>query len=84
MDKERALTLESVLTCPHCGATAVETMPTDACVYFYECLGCHVLLKPEPGDCCVFCSYGSVQCPPLQQQRSCCSGSAASAAERGR
>ena len=66
------LILESMLTCPHCGASSAETMPTDACVYFYECPGCHVLLKPKPGDCCVFCSFGSVQCPPVQQLGGCC------------
>src|SRR6185312_9837000 len=40
-------------------------MPTDACQYFYDCKGCGALLKPLPGDCCVFCSYGSVPCPPV-------------------
>ena len=25
-----------------------------------------------PGDCCVFCSYGSVPCPPIQQNGKCC------------
>jgi hypothetical protein len=59
--------LQSTLTCPSCGAVKVETMPTDACLYFYECTGCHMLLKPLQGDCCVFCSYGSVPCPPVQQ-----------------
>ncbi|WP_305076263.1 GDCCVxC domain-containing (seleno)protein, partial [Methylobacter sp. BlB1] len=49
-----------------------ETMPTDACQFFYECKSCGTLLKPKPGDCCVFCSYGSVKCPPIQQQASCC------------
>jgi hypothetical protein len=63
--------LESVLTCPRCGLTAVEDMPTEACLYFYECTECHTLLRPKAGDCCVFCSYGSVKCPPIQQ-RSCC------------
>ncbi|MFA9408701.1 MAG: GDCCVxC domain-containing (seleno)protein, partial [Candidatus Dadabacteria bacterium] len=29
-----------------------------------------VLLKPKPGDCCVFCSYGSVKCPSIQE--GCC------------
>jgi hypothetical protein len=30
-------------------------------------------LKPEPGDCCVFCSYGSVPCPPIQASgKGCC------------
>jgi hypothetical protein len=60
------LLLESVLTCPSCGLQATETMPEDACQYFYECTGCHARLKPRAGDCCVFCSYGTVVCPPKQ------------------
>jgi hypothetical protein len=64
--------LESVLTCPNCGHERREIMPTDACQYFYECTHCKTLLKPMAGDCCVFCSYGSVACPPIQVQRSCC------------
>ncbi|WP_276323002.1 GDCCVxC domain-containing (seleno)protein, partial [Burkholderia cepacia] len=51
---------ESVLTCPHCGFAQQATMPADACQYFYECLRCHAWLRPRPGDCCVFCSFGSV------------------------
>jgi hypothetical protein len=47
-------------------------MPTNACQFFYECLGCGQLLRPKPGDCCVFCSYGTVACPPIQEQKSCC------------
>ena len=42
------------------GHKASETMPTDACQFFYDCKGCRVRFKPEPGDYCVFCSYGSV------------------------
>ncbi|WP_454765611.1 GDCCVxC domain-containing (seleno)protein [Cupriavidus campinensis] len=64
-------TLESVLTCPHCGWAQKETMPTDTCQFFYECPHCKALLKPKPGDCCVFCSYGSVKCPPMQQGSNC-------------
>ena len=37
-----------------------------------ECPGCHALLRPKPGACCVFCSYGSVPCPPIQQDQHCC------------
>jgi hypothetical protein len=29
------------------------------------------VLKPKQGDCCVFCSYGSVPCPPIQQSQPC-------------
>jgi hypothetical protein len=43
-------------------------MATNACQFFYECEGCHTLLRPKAGDCCVFCSYGSVPCPPIQLQ----------------
>ena len=64
--------LQSTLTCPNCGHVTTEMMPTDACVYFHECAGCHTVLKPLAGDCCVFCSYGSVKCPPIQAGNSCC------------
>ncbi len=66
--------LQSVLTCPHCGHATTETMPTDACRFFHECEKCKALLRPQPGDCCVFCSYGSVPCPPVQAAASqrCC------------
>jgi len=57
---------DSVLTCPQCQHRQGETMPTDACQFFYECKGCGALLRPKSGDCCVFCSYGSVRCPPMQ------------------
>ncbi len=59
----------STLTCPNCGHQSVEEMPTDACVFFYECKGCGAQLKPHPGDCCVFYSFGSVPCPPVQEAR---------------
>ena len=26
----------------------METMPTNACVYFYECKGCGIRLSPKP------------------------------------
>ncbi|HEY9531590.1 MAG TPA: GDCCVxC domain-containing (seleno)protein [Burkholderiales bacterium] len=61
--------LESVLTCPACGYVKPESMSTDACQFFYECGNCGKVLRPKTGDCCVFCSYGSVACPPKQKQR---------------
>jgi hypothetical protein len=61
-----ALALESTLTCPECGYVKTETMPTDACQWFYECEQCHKMLRPKQGDCCVFCSFGTVPCPPKQ------------------
>ncbi|HEY8434009.1 MAG TPA: GDCCVxC domain-containing (seleno)protein [Sphingomicrobium sp.] len=61
--------LESKLTCPECGVRTTEKMPTDACQYFYDCRSCGAVLKPLKDDCCVFCSYGDVPCPPVQQAR---------------
>nr|WP_291155376.1 GDCCVxC domain-containing (seleno)protein [Gemmatimonas sp. UBA7669] len=58
--------------CPICRHHDVLQMPTDACVFFHPCAGCQTLLRPKAGDCCVFCSYGSVRCPPVQQGAGCC------------
>jgi hypothetical protein len=57
---------EATIVCPKCGHAEREEMPTDACRYFYECVGCGVTLRPLPGDCCVFCSYADHVCPPKQ------------------
>ena len=43
-------------------------MPTDYCQYFWECLHCKNNLKPKKGDCCVYCSYGNIKCPPIQKR----------------
>jgi hypothetical protein len=59
----------SVITCPDCGTAKMETMPVDACRILYACTGCGRELRPKPGDCCVFCSYGSAPCPPIQASR---------------
>ena len=58
--------LNSVLTCPHCSFSKAETMPADACLFFYQCGNCNAMLRAKPGDCCVFCSYGSTKCPSVQ------------------
>ena len=60
--------LKSTITCPHCAAAKFETMPTNACQFFYVCSGCGAKLRPKEGDCCVFCSYGSVACPAKQEK----------------
>lgn len=66
--------LKSKITCPECGFSKVKTMPTNACQWYYECDSCRALLKPLKGDCCVYCSYGTVKCPPIQEGNACCSG----------
>jgi hypothetical protein len=64
--------LKSMLTCPRCGHATLEEMPFDSCRFFHECVRCRTLMRPKMGDCCVFCSYGSVKCPPIQLQGHCC------------
>jgi hypothetical protein len=64
--------LQSTITCRECGFSKEETMPEDACVFFYECENCKTILKPKKGDCCVYCSYGTVKCPPIQAGEKCC------------
>ncbi|MFL5067067.1 MAG: GDCCVxC domain-containing (seleno)protein [Xanthobacteraceae bacterium] len=46
----------------------------------HECTGCGAMLRPEHGDCCVFCSYGSAPCPPIQAGLSSATGAIASCA----
>ena len=64
--------LRSTITCPACCHRETETMPTNACQWFYDCKGCGDVLRPKPGDCCVYCSYGTVPCPPIQAGDGCC------------
>jgi hypothetical protein len=63
--------LSVTITCPTCGHRAMETMPTDRCIFFYACLECREVLRPLAGDCCVFCSYGDRRCPFVQDGTSC-------------
>lgn len=61
----------TVLTCPHCGHAAEEAMPTDACRVVWICPQCRSTLRPLSGDCCVYCSYATVPCPPIQAGDGC-------------
>ena len=64
--------LKSEIVCPDCGHKKVEDMPTNACQFFYECEKCKTILKPIKAYCSVYCSYGTVPCPPIQENKSCC------------
>lgn len=56
----------SNLTCPACGHVEGLDIPPNYCLIFHRCARCGVTLRPQPGDCCVFCSYGDVRCVPEQ------------------
>ena len=60
---------KAILTCPACGAQHAETMSDRSCQFFYRCDQCGVTLRPSAGDCCVFCTYADVPCPPIQRAR---------------
>jgi len=75
INKDVALVLQSTITCPECGHRETETMPTDNCKFYYECKGCGAMLRPNHGDCCVYCSFGTVPCPPIQEASQKGSGS---------
>ncbi|WP_419664699.1 GDCCVxC domain-containing (seleno)protein [Guyparkeria halophila] len=30
-----------------------------------------MLLRPKPSDCCVFCSYSTMPCPPIKGHHGC-------------
>ncbi len=62
------IVVEARITCPECGFARVETMPDSACRHAYRCACCGTLLRPLPGDCCVFCSYADSVCPPKQRE----------------
>ena len=68
----KLIILKSEITCPECSFKKEEIMPEDSCSYFYECTKCKTVIKAKKGDCCVYCSYGSVACPPIQMNKSCC------------
>ena len=63
------VTTKAKLTCPECGFTDDLVMSTDSCQFFLECENCKTVLRPNFGDCCVFCSYADVPCPFQQDER---------------
>lgn len=63
-------TQTSIIRCPACNTKTKVQMPTERCQFFWDCPACGAVVRPEAGDCCVFCSYGSVPCPPVQQAAS--------------
>ena len=59
----------STVTCPVCGAPRLETMPGHLPQVVYYCFSCGESSWKRDGDCCVYCSYGSVPCPVVQRRQ---------------
>lgn len=64
--KHAEAVLWSRIARPNCDLIAVEVMLPGASQFPHECRGRGVLLWPLPGECCVFYSYGTVQCTSVQ------------------
>ena len=58
---------ESLITCPFCGYQKVEILPLEYCLFRYNCDSCENTITPIDDDCCVFCSYGTHECPSIQE-----------------
>ncbi len=63
---EQSVTITSNITCPKCGTTSEEIMPTEVCQLAYTCKNCKTVMHPQGDDCCVFCTYGDHKCPSKQ------------------
>ena len=60
------IVLTATVTCPNCGHQKAETMPTNACVHFYECTGCGTVLHPKPGIAASFARTGRADARPAK------------------
>ena len=61
--------MSCLLTCPQCGYQSLELMSADHSEEFHECDQCHQTFMPEPGDCCVYRSYGDTPCACSEHAR---------------
>ncbi|WP_397392316.1 GDCCVxC domain-containing (seleno)protein [Polynucleobacter sp.] len=57
----------SLITCPNCQGHEILEIPRGTSQHLYRCPSCSTILKPKSGDCCVFCSFGSVDCSSSEQ-----------------
>ena len=55
-----------IITCPVCRKSVSEVMTHESLKRVYHCPQCLTWLAPKHGDHCIYDSYGSVKCPPLQ------------------
>lgn len=60
--------LDAVLRCPFCLGEELLRMPENFCEILRPCRFCRRIIRPRPGDCCVYCSFATVPCPPHQQE----------------
>ncbi|MFZ3039139.1 MAG: GDCCVxC domain-containing (seleno)protein [Polynucleobacter sp.] len=57
----------STITCPICLHAEVLALPKGSSQHLYQCQACKTILKPKSGDCCIFCSFGSIDCASAEK-----------------
>jgi hypothetical protein len=60
---------DCVVTCPVCQTRVREHMVSETPKLIYHCPKCLTWLRPKKGDHCIYDSYGSVNCPPIQVKK---------------
>lgn len=70
--QQPSVKMETTVTCPNCGHQENCQMQANSCRFFHKCVQCKKTIKPPKGECCVFCAYGTNDCPSKQvhQQKS--------------
>jgi len=58
--------LQTVMTCPSCGSKEEVMMTVGNLDDTYTCKNCHSVHHTKSGKCCVYCSYGTRDCPAIQ------------------
>lgn len=51
------------LICPQCGIRISKSIGLSACIVRHTCPSCSIVIRPRPGEGCIFSSYGSVGYP---------------------
>ena len=62
--------LVNTIECPSCTHRKEEVMPMGEPKLSYDCTNCNTEIKPKEGDCCVFSSHGSTECPCPEDKKS--------------
>jgi hypothetical protein len=57
----------SLVTCPNCAYQKKEKLPSEYCLLALDCDSCGETMHPADGDCCVFCTHGTHNCPSMQE-----------------
>jgi hypothetical protein len=60
---------DCVVTCPVCKTQVQEHMVSETLKLIYHCPVCLTWLSPKKGDHCIYDSYGSANCPPIQVKK---------------